>query len=384
MRFSITVASILASLALSGAEAKTLFVGGNSQGRITTFNFDPATNSLTKVVDNNTGLNHPSWQSLSRDKKILISADEGPWNQNGALATFRINSNGSLTQLSRVQVRGSAVSVTEGENGFLAVAHYDTSTVTTARFDTTTGAITLVGSTTYTGPLGPAKPRQNAPHPHQALVDPTGRILTVPDLGSDLVRLYEIQSNGSLRELEPIKVAATYGPRHGMFWPDTVGTEAKNYYLVNELSNKVVAYKVNYSDLNGIPSFTATQTIDSLATKAAPIKNPAPTAAEIAIAPDGKYAYISNRADESFGTRQDSIGLFAIDSESDGRLKGLSLEVAGGNAPRHISLDPNGQFLAVALNGSNLFVIYKIDASGKYTKVAESQFTVPECVTWLD
>lgn len=379
MRFSITVASILASLALS--EAKTLFVGGNSQGRITTYNFDPVTNRLTKVVDNNTGLNHPSWQTLSRDKKILISADEGPWNQNGALATFRINDNGSLTQLSRVQVRGSGVSVTEGDNGFLAVAHYDTSTVTTARFDTVTGALTVVGSTSYTSPLGPSKPRQNVPHPHQALVDPTGRILTAPDLGSDLVRLYEIQGNGSLRELEPIRGAAAYGPRHGMFWPNSVGTEAKNYYLVNELSNKVVAYKVNYS--NGIPSFTATQTIDSLATKTAPSKYPAPTAAEIAITPDGKFAYISNRADESFGSKKDSIGLFGI--ESDGRLTGLSLEVAGGDAPRHIALDPSGEFLAVALNWSSLFIIYKVDANtGKYTKVAEAQFNVPECVTWLD
>ncbi|RPA73067.1 putative isomerase YbhE [Ascobolus immersus RN42] len=361
-------------------DAKTLFVGGNNRGVISTYSFDPSTNQLTKVHDYSGGLNHPSWQSLSRDKKILITADEGPWNQNGAFATLRINADKSLTQLSKVTVKGSGVSVTEGNNGFFGIAHYDTSSVTTGRFDTQSGAISLGQVYTYNSPTGPSKPRQNVPHPHQALVDPTGRIMTVPDLGADQVRIYDVGNNGSIQELSPLQVTAAYGPRHGMFWPNTPGTQAKNYYLVNELSNKVIAYKVNYN--NNIPTFTATQTLDTLATKTAPVKYPAPTAAEIAITADGKFAYISNRADESFGSKQDSIGVFSI--AEDGSLTGLSLEIAGGDAPRHISTDPTGEFLAVALNWSNKFIIYKRDSTGKYTKVAESQFTVPECVTWFD
>jgi 6-phosphogluconolactonase (cycloisomerase 2 family) len=378
MRFSLTASWILAAIAL--CDAKTLFVGGNNGGRISTYTFDPLTNQLTKAHDYTGGLTHPSWQTLSRNKTILITADEGPWNQNGALATLRINSDKSLTQLSKVTVKGSGLSVAEGNDGFVAVSHYDFSAITVGRFDTQSGQISVGQSITFTQPIGPSKPRQNAPHPHQVLVDPTGRILTVPDLGSDVVRIYDIQSSGDVQELPPITVTAAYGPRHGMFWPNTPGTQAKNYYLINELSNKVIAYKVNYN--NNIPTFTATQTLDTLATKTAPVKYPAPTAAEIAITADGKFAYISNRADESFGSKQDSIGVFAI--ADDGSLTGLSLEAAGGNAPRHISTDETGEFLAVALNWSNKFIIYKRDSTGKYTKVAESSFTVPECVTWLD
>lgn len=44
---------------------------------------------------------------------------------------------------------------------------------------------------TLTAP-GTNPARQEAPHPHEALVDPTDSFIVVPDLGADLIRVFSI------------------------------------------------------------------------------------------------------------------------------------------------------------------------------------------------
>src|SRR4051812_20761511 len=57
--------------------------------------------------------------------------------------------------------------------------------------------------------------RQDAPHPHQVLVDPTDSFILVPDLGADLVRIFGIDAASSrLTELTPFKAESGSGPRH--------------------------------------------------------------------------------------------------------------------------------------------------------------------------
>jgi 6-phosphogluconolactonase (cycloisomerase 2 family) len=40
--------------------------------------------------------------------------------------------------------------------------------------------------------------RQDAPHPHEVILDPTGSFIVVPDLGADLVRVFSVDPKTSL------------------------------------------------------------------------------------------------------------------------------------------------------------------------------------------
>lgn len=109
---------------------------------------------------------------------------------------------------------------------------------------------------TYTLPApGPVPDRQDVPHLHDAILDPTKAFLLVPDLGSDLVRVYKIPVAGnasSVAEVTPIKAVPGSGPRHGGF--AVVGNNTF-FYHVNELSNTITGYTVAYG-WGSAPVFT--------------------------------------------------------------------------------------------------------------------------------
>lgn len=91
---------------------------------------------------------------------------------------------------------------------------------------------------------GPNAARQEAPHPHQALTDPTGKFIAVPDLGADFIRLFKIDPSTSLlTELTSVVAPPGSGPRHGDFLTNEHGTF---YFLLTELFNEVISYKVTY------------------------------------------------------------------------------------------------------------------------------------------
>jgi 6-phosphogluconolactonase (cycloisomerase 2 family) len=83
------------------------------------------------------------------------------------------------------------------------------------------------------------------PHPHQAITDPTGQFLLVPDLGADLVRVWSI--NRETLDLTPtpalVVTPSGSGPRHGVFLKSGQKTF---FYLLCELGNTVIVYEVGY------------------------------------------------------------------------------------------------------------------------------------------
>ena len=102
---------------------------------------------------------------------------------------------------------------------------------------------------------GPNPSRQDAPHPHGVYVDPTGRYVLVPDLGADLIRIFAInQQTGHLETVSPFVTEPGLGPRHIAFWmpagpspPWEVDEGEVHLYLVSELTNRLLGYKVTYS-----------------------------------------------------------------------------------------------------------------------------------------
>lgn len=103
---------------------------------------------------------------------------------------------------------------------------------------------------------GPNPSRQDAPHPHETILDPTGQFVLIPDLGADLVRVFGIDpSTDFLTELTPLKVVPGSGPRHGAFWtPDGVsGANSTTFlYIVTELGQTITSYAVSYPEAGGL------------------------------------------------------------------------------------------------------------------------------------
>lgn len=106
---------------------------------------------------------------------------------------------------------------------------------------------------------GPDPSRQDSPHPHEALVDPTDSFILVPDLGADFVRIYSIDPCTSmLTEQTPFEAVPGSGPRHGSF---VVSGNTTYFFLVTELGNTITSYKLNYgpgpTDLSLTEVFTS-------------------------------------------------------------------------------------------------------------------------------
>lgn len=91
---------------------------------------------------------------------------------------------------------------------------------------------------------GPDPSRQEASHPHAAVVDPSKRFILVPDLGADMIHIYSVGFGDlGLSKLDPLVVAPGTGPRHIAF----VVKETKTFmYLVTELANTIIGYEVVY------------------------------------------------------------------------------------------------------------------------------------------
>jgi 6-phosphogluconolactonase (cycloisomerase 2 family) len=76
------------------------------------------------------------------------------------------------------------------------------------------------------------------------VLDPTGTYLLVPDLGADLVRVWNVdQKTLALHPSKALVAAVGSGPRHIAF----LKTESKTFmYLVSELANTITVYDVAY------------------------------------------------------------------------------------------------------------------------------------------
>ncbi len=87
--------------------------------------------------------------------------------------------------------------------------------------------------------------RQDAPHEHEVILDPTGSFIVVPDLGADLLRIFSINKTTSiLSESSAFAVAPGSGPRHGSFLKTDAGTTY--LFIISELANTIASYQVTY------------------------------------------------------------------------------------------------------------------------------------------
>ena len=212
-------------------------------------------------------------------------------------------------------------------------------------------------------------PRQDVPHPHEVKLDPTGQFILVPDLGADLIRIFRIDSStGTLTACGDGQASPGDGPRHATWWqPEgSSGTDGLVLYTLNELGNSVSSWDVSYG--SECISLTLTDTLSTYDAGTTP--GPTTKAAEIRVFDN--FLYASNRADETFGSEQDSIAIYTIDAAT-GALSWLEAANAHAYYPRTFQINKEGTLVAIGgQTSSNVAIVSRDVATGTLGELVAS------------
>lgn len=202
--------------------------------------------------------------------------------------------------------------------------------------------------------------RQEAPHAHSIMLDPSGKLAVVADLGKDQLLVYRFdQASGTLDPVSAVDMPPGSGVRHSVFHP------VKPFFYANmELSSSVSAF--SYDAESG--HFQCKETCSTLPAAWDGLK----AVSEIRITPDGRFLYVANRG-------HDSIALFSIDQE-DGTLTPVGHEPTRGKFPRNFNIDPSGRYLIAANQNSNSVVVFTIHPATGMLKYTGSEILIPKPV----
>ncbi|CAG8893092.1 unnamed protein product [Penicillium egyptiacum] len=345
--------------------AATNLYATHYNGNIYTLSLD-GKNSLSISSSLKTCGDAPSWLTFDSSARTLYCSDHsGNGTKNGSLSSYSVNRDGKLTELAKTVDVGSAVHSTiyggkHGREKYLAIAHYGGSALSTFALPLSSDKEALQVFRYQMSQPG-IKPQQDAPHPHQVILDPTGDFLLVPDLGADQVRVYAIdQHSGRLNVCPSLNYTAGSGPRHGLFWKsnslDSAQTPVTMLYTVSELGGHFNALLVSYLS-SGCLGFRETQSFvpypgGQLPTGAVP--------AELAMA--GTSLYVSIRFDQGFPPN-DSVSTLA--RSSNGTVTFNEITSSYGAIPRTFSINKKGTLVAIGDQASsNVAIVIRDPQSG--------------------
>ncbi len=374
-----------ASFAAGHDRKYILFVGtytkDGSQG-IYSYRFDERSGKLEPL-----GLaaktDNPSFLAVARGNNFLYAVNESRDYQgaaSGGVTAFSMDlKTGKLTQLNEVASRGAdPCYISFDRSGkYALVANYGGGNVAVFPLSSD-GRLGEASSVVKdAGPLGPNRDRQEAPHAHWIEASARNRFVYVADLGLDRVLIYRFDAaKGTLIPGQPetksraedgkdffsATLAPGAGPRHIVFSAD-----GHFMYVIGELDSAVTVFE------NDRETFRAVQKISTRRPDAAGVNG----AAEIALHPNGKFLFASNRGD-------DSIAVFSVDHDS-GKLTVVQQVPSGGHTPRHFALAPDGSHLLVANQDSGNIVEFRVDATtGRLKEMGDvAKVPWPVCLVFV-
>lgn len=288
---------------------------GEKSGAISAFSIDPKTGELTFLNIKSSKGASPCYVTVDKNSKYVLVANYS----GGSVCVLPILDNGRLGDvIDFVQHKGSGVN----------------------------------------------PKRQEGPHVHSVIFESSNRYAFVTDLGLDKIMIYKFDPEwGKLMPNDQpwVKTKPGAGPRIFTFHPN-----GKFAYVINELDSSIVAF--TYDMCNS--TLEEIQTVSTLPEGFKGVNY----AADIHVAPSGKFLYGSNRG-------HDSIVIYKIDEDT-GRLSCIGYESAQGRIPRNFTICPLGNFLLVANQETDNIVIFRIEEQTGLLKPTEriTKVPAPVCV----
>jgi 6-phosphogluconolactonase len=360
---------------MSSPDGDLLYVGTYTESTqsegIYLVRMDRRSGQLRRVGAVAAGAN-PSFLALHPHGRVLYAVNELEKYQEkptGAVSAFAIaRDTGALTRLNEQPSEGGApcfVSVDRGGQVAL-VANYAGGSVALLPIEAN-GELAPAASVVKHEGKGPNAERQEAPHAHCVLSDPSNRFALAADLGADRVFVYRLDVAGkSLRHVEggDAVMRPGSGPRHIAFHPTL-----PLVFVANELDSTVATLRFD-TERGAVASQGTSSTLPAGWTGT---NYPA----DIHVASSGRALYVSNRG-------HDSIAVFSV-AESTGALVLDQVVPTEGNWPRNFSLHPTGRWLLVANQRSDSVVVFACDPQNGRLTPTRQRIAIPSpvCLRFL-
>ncbi len=292
--------------------------GGRKSGSIAAYTIDASSGKLTALNTQPSGGAGPCHVFVDQTGKCVLAANYG----GGSVTSVPIKDDGSLAEPgSFIQHTGSSVN----------------------------------------------KGRQEGPHGHCIITDPSNRFALACDLGLDKVLIYKLDtSTATLTPNDPSfgSTAPGAGPRHIAFHPN-----GKFAFVISELDCTMTTFAWD-GKRGALTAIDAVSTVPGERQKSY-------STAEVQVHPNGKFVYGSNRG-------HNSIAVFTVD-QSTGKLTRIQNESTQGKTPRHFTLDPTAHFLIVENQDSGDVFVYSVDQNtGRLAPTGEKiEVGSPVCAVFV-
>ncbi|MGH3309972.1 MAG: lactonase family protein [Streptomyces sp.] len=344
-----------------GQRAARAYIGSftSAGGRgIITASVDPASGALTELHHTGSSLADPSYLTLAGH---LYAVSE---RETGAVAALSLADRDRPALLGEpTPVRGRAPTHLTLAGGHVVTANYASGSISAlpVRADGTLGSPAAVHR--HTG-HGPHADRQEGPHAHAVVPDPSGRWLLAVDLGTDSVWIYGLGGADPASRPSPHAQAALRsgsGPRHLAFHP-----RGDLAYVINELDSTVTACRWD-ADAGALEPLGETSVVPAGAAEGPNYPS------ELVISPGGRFAWAANRG-------HDTIAVFVLSDTGDA-MELTATVSCGGHWPRDLALHPSGPWLYAANERSGDITWFDIDpASGTPHRAGRLGAPAASCV----
>jgi 6-phosphogluconolactonase len=359
---SVAAAQTARSCVREGCASEWVYFGTRAEGAgqgVQAARFDPRSGQL-ELTGTVTPLTHASWLQAHPALPVLYAVSEVGSDDGASVYSLAVDrGSGQLRVLNNAGSGGGGAAHLDVDprSGTLFVANYGSGSVAALPIqkDGSLGAATSVENHSGSGP----SPRQRKPHAHGVLLDPTGHFLLSADLGAD--RIFIDHFHPSAHQLTPNDPPATLvapgsGPRHMAFHPN-----GRLLVLITELTAELKTYR--WDARRG--QLQLLQTVSTVA----PDFRGNPSGAEVAISPNGRFVYASNRS-------EDTLLVYSLNPRS-GQLVPVQRIPAAGHTPWSLGFDLSGRWLLVANTGSNSVNVFSVDASTGLLSGPQSTLTIP-------
>lgn len=305
---------------------------------------------------------NPAFIAFGKEKRVLYAAQSAtPATLTGITAYAVDTQTGLLTKLPQQMdlMRAICCLSVHSSGRYLVAADFKGNVLSiTLRED---GSLEKIADmVALEGALGPLTKIQKCSRPHHIPFDLDGDRLVIPDKGYDLIHIYHLDpASGKLERISQTPVRPGSCPRHAAFHPNRTMV-----YILAEFTSKIYAFHYEDGQMTIRQIISAERdTYCGLYCKSS----------EIAVHPNGKFLYVSNRGD-------DTIGIFHI--EEDGLLTPVSWQETHGEIPRFFTIDETGRKLYTGNQKTGTITVFDVDSNTGLLSWNRHPIPVP-CPTWI-
>jgi 6-phosphogluconolactonase len=317
------------SVAAEGASRAFVYVG-LAGGEIALFHLDASSGALSRRGGVTVG-RAVSSLGRSTERQVLIALDDA----SGLASSLAINpKTGTLTLASRTAAGGAQPSgvTVDGTGTYVLAAHRGSGTVSVLAIKTDG---TLSAIDTFAAGAGA----------DATAIHPTNQVAFVANFRASTIAQFTFNTGTGMltpKPGPPLALPAGSGPTRLVCHPS-----GHWVYVLDETSDTVSVHVFD-EDLKGLSALSS-QIISTLPEGFARGKS---RPGDLALGRDGRFLYATNRG-------HDSVVTFAV--QTDGTLKLVGHEPTGGRGPAALAVDPSGQYLLVANEGSKTLALFHLD-----------------------